>query len=67
VVFFDAGAQLAFRDVLEVLIDRQLEVTTGRGRPFDPAGDGMTARVGLDQDAAGPAADLVVVRRLDSV
>ena len=50
-VLFDARAQLALGDVLQVLIDGQLERRTLGGRTIDAAVERMAARVGLD---AGP-------------
>ena len=65
-VLFDAGAQLALGDELEVLIDGQLEGRAGGGRALDLAEDALLPRVRLHEQLALPAAHLGVVRRLEA-
>ena len=51
-VLFDADAQLAVRDVLQVLVDRQLEPVAGGRRALLAGRHRVPARVGLEQHLA---------------
>ena len=61
-VLFDADAQLAIRDVLQVLVDGELEPVAGRRRALLARRHGVPARVGLEQHLAFAAADARVER-----
>ena len=62
-----AGPQFPFGDVLDVLVNRELEVSAGGRRPLHAARHGVTPRVRLDQDATRLATNHRVVRGLDAV
>ena len=61
----DAGRELAFGDVLEVLVDGQLDARTGGRRTLEAA-EGVAAGVGVHRDRAGLAANLRVVGVLEA-
>ena len=64
-VLAHTGIELALRDVLQVLVDRELHRRTGGRRPFGPA-VGVPSRVGLHEDLSRFAADQRIVRRLQA-
>ena len=64
-LLFDASAQLALDDVLQLLVDGQLERAAAGRRALETAED-AAAGVGLDEERALAAADDLVVGRFEA-
>src|SRR5439155_4067435 len=64
-MFENSGAQLAFGNVLEILVECQLDGGARCGRTLVPT-ERVTPGVGLNEDGSGLAANLLVVGVLEA-